>query len=367
MSTTEFPLNHPLAVRVWSKMLQAQTINDTWFERFVGDSKNSLIYRKTELEKSAGSRITYGLKRLMIGDGVEGDGILEGLEEELNFFNDDIFINQLRHATRSAGKMSEQRVPYKLRAEGTDSLATWWSDRKEIALFNHLCGNTAQSDTRYTGHNSVTAIDANHVIADADRTIGDQSLSTSANNFNLRLIDACVQRAKTLRFLSSTESNIRPLKIDGKSKFVMFLHPTQVRDMRTTTESGQWLDITKAVYQGSKANNPIYDGALGEYNGVILHESVHVQQGLASTTGASVTNTRRAVFCGAQAACLAYGGDGPGSETSVSNYYEELFDYGNQLGIAAGLIWGVKATTFNSTQSHGRIVVPTFANDAASI
>ncbi|HND81622.1 MAG TPA: N4-gp56 family major capsid protein [Accumulibacter sp.] len=364
MPTTEFPLNHPLAVRIWTKALMAQTINDTWFERFVGDSQNSLIYRKTELEKGAGSRITYGLKRLMVGDGKEGDAILEGYEEELNFFSDDIYINQLRHATRSAGKMSEQRVPFKLRQEGTDSLATWWADRKEISLFNHLCGNTAQSDTRYTGHNSVTAIDANHIIADSDRTIGDQSLSTSANNFDLKLIDACVQRAKTLRFLSSTESNIRPLRIDGKPKYVMFLHPAQVRDMRNRTDSGQWLDITKAVYQGSKMDNPIYDGALGEYNGVILHESVHVQKGINSTTGLSVDNTRRAVFCGAQAACLAYGGDGG---SSIANYFEELFDYGNQLGIAAGLIWGVKAATFNSTQSHGRIVVPTYAADTATI
>jgi N4-gp56 family major capsid protein len=144
---------------------------------------------------------------------------------------------------------------------------------------------------------------------------------------------------------------------------VMFLHPTQVRDLRTRTDSGQWLDITKAVYQGSRENNPIYDGAIGEYNGVVLHESVHITQGLDSTTGASVTNTRRAVFCGAQAMCLGYG---KGQNGSI-DYYEELFDYGNQLGISGGLIWGMKATTYNSTMSHGRIVVPTYAADSATL
>jgi N4-gp56 family major capsid protein len=366
MAGTDFPLNHPLAVRLWSKMLDAQTINETWFERFVGNSKNSLIYKKTDLSKEAGARLTFGIRRLLIGAGVEGDGILEGNEEAFSTFNDDLYINQLRHATRSAGKMSEQRVPFSVRAEGTDALALWWADRKDVALFNHLCANTAQSDTRYTGHNSVTAIDANHVIADSDRTIGDQSLSASANAFDIRLIDSCLVRAKTLRFLDgtgNTESNIRPLKIDGKNKFVMFLHPTQVRDLRTRTDSGQWLDITKAVYQGSRENNPIYDGAIGEYNGVVLHESVHITQGLDSTTGASVTNTRRAVFCGAQAMCLGYG---KGQNGSI-DYYEELFDYGNQLGISGGLIWGMKATTYNSTMSHGRIVVPTYAADSATL
>jgi N4-gp56 family major capsid protein len=364
MSTTDFALNHPLAVRVWKKVLLAQSINQNPLTKYIGESKNSLIYKHMDLEKGAGSRLTYGLKRLMVGRGVTGDNTLEGNEEALNFFNDDIYIDQLRHATRSAGKMSEQRVPFKMRAEGTDSLGLWWADRQHLALMNHLCANVAQSDTAYTGHNSVTAIDANHVVADSDRTIGDQSLSASANVFDIRLIDACLVRAKTLRFLSPTESNIAPIKVGGEDKYVMFLHPTQVRDLRTRTDAGQWLDITKAVYQGSKAQNPIYDGSFGEYNGVILKESVHVQQGLASTDNSSVSNTRRAVFCGAQAACIAYGGDG---DSSVGKYYEELFDYGNQLGIEAGLIWGCKAATFNSTQSHGRIVVPTYAADSATL
>jgi N4-gp56 family major capsid protein len=363
MATTEFALNHPLAVRLWSKVLDAQTINETWFERFVGTSKNSLIYKKTELSKDAGSRLTFGIRRLLQGAGVEGDGILEGNEEAFSTFNDDLYINQLRHATRSAGKMSEQRVPFSVRAEGNDALALWWADRKDVSLFNHLCANTAQSDTRFTGHNSITAIDANHIVSDADRTIGDQSLSTSANIFDIRLLDQAKVLASTLRFRSSTESNIRPLRIDGKPKYVAFLHPTQVRDLKTRTDAGQWLDITKAVYQGSRENNPIYDGAIGEYNGVILHETPHITQGLDSTTGASVTNTRRAVFCGAQAMCLGYG---KGQQGSI-DYFEELFDYGNQLGISGGLIWGMKATTYNSTQSHGRIVIPTFASDAGAL
>src|SRR5688572_22194657 len=179
MAATEFPLNHPMAVRLWKKGLWAQSINENPLSKLVGDSKNSLIFRHSELEKGAGSRLTYSLKRLMTGRGVTGDNVLEGNEEALNFFQDDIFIDQLRHATRSAGKMSEQRVPHNMRNEGTDSLGLWLADRNHLSFMNHLCANTAQSDTAYTGFNSVTAIDANHIIADADRAIGDQSLSTS--------------------------------------------------------------------------------------------------------------------------------------------------------------------------------------------
>ena len=82
------------------------------------------------------------------------------------------------------------------------------------------------------------------------------------------------------------------------------------------------------------------------YNGTILHSDFRVTQGYnQSTTTNAVTAVRRPVFCGAQAAMLAYGRDsGPERFTWV----ESLFDYENQLGVSAGLIFGMKKTVFNS-------------------
>lgn len=40
-------------------------------------------------------------------------------------------------------------------------------------------------------------------------------------------------------------------------------------------------------------------------------------------------------------------------------WFEELFDYGNQLGVSAGAIFGLKKTRFNS-KDFGTIVVPTY-------
>ena len=70
------------------------------------------------------------------------------------------------------------------------------------------------------------------------------------------MIDALVEKAKT------NSPMIRPIKVDGKDKYIMFLHPFQVTDLRQSTSTGQWLDIQKAVYQGSKDMNPIYNGGL---------------------------------------------------------------------------------------------------------
>jgi N4-gp56 family major capsid protein len=107
-------------------------------------------------------------------------------------------------------------------------------------------------------------------------------------------------------------------------------------------------------------NNPIFQGGsfLGIYNGVAIHESARVVNGVNSTTGAAVTNARRAVLCGAQAAVMATGRDDSGPEKM--NWVEELFDYNNQLGVAAGMIAGMKKTQFNALD-FGTIVFATYA------
>ena len=78
--------------------------------------------------------------------------------------------------------------------------------------------------------------------------------------------------------------------------------------MRTNSSTGQWLDVQKAAMMGGQVtNSPIYTGALGEYNGVIIRSSQDVTQGVSSTAGTAITTVRRAILLGAQAAVIAYG------------------------------------------------------------
>lgn len=250
--------------------------------------------------------------------------------------------------------MSEQRVPFSVREENRLGLTDWWADRIDSWFFNHVCGNNAQTDTRHAGLNTTVAPDADHQLW-AGAVANDQSL-TSSHTFTIDLIDKAVERAKTL------SPAIRPIKIGGRDKYVVFLHPYQVTSMRTNTSTGQWLDITKFAYSGvDRDGNPIYNGALGEYNGCILHDSTRVTLGVNSSTAAAVASTRRAVLCGAQAALMAYGKDHDGGEMT---WVEEMFDYGNSLGVSAGLIGGLKKTRFNS-KDFGTVVMSTYAAQAA--
>jgi N4-gp56 family major capsid protein len=349
MAATSYGVNHDLAVKLWSKKLFTEALKATYFSRFMSKGTGNIVQIKDETSKGAGDKITFGLRMQLTGDGVQGDGTLEGNEESLTTYADAVYIDQLRHAVRSAGKMSEQRVPFSVREEAKDGLRDWWQDRLDTWFFNQLAGNTATGlGTKFTGNQAALAPDSTHVIRGGG--VATDELLVSSGTFNLNLIDKCVEKAKTLTV------PLRPVKVGGKDKFVMFLHPYQVYDMRTTTSDGQWLDIQKACSMGKGTDNPIYDGSLGEYNGVILHESTRIPLGVNSTTSATVANTRRAVFCGAQAAVMAYGKDDSGE----MSWTEELFDYGNQLGVSAGMIAGLKKTRFNSLD-FGTIAVPTYA------
>lgn len=221
-----------------------------------------------------------------------------------------------------------------------------------------MAGNTSQSDTKYTGNNAtITPSSTTWLVA---QTTGggeatEASLTSTASQiFSLELIDKAVLKAKTLTPV------LRPVKTgNAMANYVMFITPEQHYDLRRNTSSNEYLDIQKAVIQGGRtSDNPLFTGALGMYNGVVLHESFRLPR----ITAASVANGGgRAVMCGAQAAVMAFGRDnGPGRFTWV----EELFDFQNRLGIAAGMIGGIKKTVYNS-RDFATITISTIHSQAA--
>lgn len=357
MALTEYAVNHPLAVKRWSEKLNREALKRTYISRFIGNTSSSLIQKKTEVSKAAGDRITVGLRMQLSGTGIQGDDTLEGNEEQLTTYSDNVFINQLRHAVRSKGKMSEQRVTFSVREEAMDALADWYADRMDAAFFNQIAGNASQTDTKYTGNQvAIEPSSSRYLFFSAAATSNatmhalESSISTT-DTFQLTILDRAVTAAKTASPL------IRPIKVNGEDFYVAFLHPYQVFNLRTDATANRvtWYDTQKARIQGGQTGesvNPIFSGALGVYNNVVLHESTRIP------TALSNTSARRAVFCGAQAALIAFGQEQSSDDNPT--WREEMFDYGNQLGVAASKIWGLKKSVFNSTD-FGTIVMSTYA------
>ena len=369
MASTAYGTNHGLTVKAWAKKLWVEALKDTRYAQFRGsDSQDSLISLKSETSKEAGDRVTQGLRMQLTGAGIAGDGTLEGNEEALVTYNDAVVIDQLRHAVRSSGKMSEQRVTFDHREEAKSGMRDWWSDRMDTALFNQLCGATTQQtqangtssisvDTRYSGMQAALAPDANHIFSSSNGVDNTTEASLSlTTTFALKFadIDRAVARAKT------GTPMIRPLKVNGDNMYVLFLSPLSTKLLRTETSTGNWQDIQKNMLQGGKiGDNPIITGLLGTYNKTLLVEDQRVPPVASSVT--SSTSYRRNPFCGAQAAIQAVGQN---HSDAKMTWHEETFDHGNQLAVSSALIAGLKKTQFpiNGTATDfGTIVISSYA------
>jgi N4-gp56 family major capsid protein len=343
MATTAFGTNHPLAKKAWSAKLFHEMIGQSYVGRFMGTSDSSLIQTKTETQKDAGDKITFGLRKNLTNPGIAGDDTLEGNEEALTTYSDAVLIDQLRTAVRSSGKMSEQRVPFSVREEARMGLQDWWTERIETAVANQLTGNSDQTDLRYTGSNATSAPTTGRIIIGGGET-AEASLSlTTTHAIKLADLDKAVAIAKEPSVAG--HNRIRPVRVDGKEMWVCFLHPYQVYQLRRdASTAGNFFDVQKAALQGGKiSDNPIFTGASFIYNNVIVHEWNYLPNVINTVT--SYTSYRRGVFCGAQAVVAAFGQGGGANKMS---WEEELFDYGNQLGVSAGMIYGFKKARFNS-------------------
>jgi N4-gp56 family major capsid protein len=361
MSYTSFAVNDAMAIKVWSQETAAAERETSDIAKLMGEGSDSIIQVKTDFSKTnnKGDTITYALRARIGGKGFGEGETAQGNARALTHYSDTVLINETGQTVgiKPDNTIDAQRVPMNLRKDGKDSLAEWWKDRKSVVFFNHVCGNTVAntesptSGIQFTGHNAVTAPSSGRIIR-AGTAANDESL-TSADTFTVSLID----KAKELAMLG--DNIVAPIMIDGQPKHVMYLDPAQVTSLRTNAGSGGWLDITKAAMQGGKVSgNPIYTGALGEWNNVILRQSQDITQGVA-TAGTAVANTRRAVLLGRQAAVVAYGGANKYGPMKY-RWSEELFDHGRLLELGAWSLWGMKKCRFNSID-FGTIVVSTYA------
>jgi len=373
VASTDFALGDALAVKLWSKDLDVQALQATDIAPLIGDSVNSIIQRKTESSKGPGDQITYGLRIQLVGAGFTENELAEGNGESLAIYSDKLTINELGHVVgvKSENTIDQQRVPFDLRAEARDGLKDWWAKRMSVAFFNQVCGNTVAnnngifSGTKYTGMQAALAPTSagNRILRQSSAT--DDANLTSNDTFTIDLIDKAKEQAVAPPLDANgnnTIPKVRPVKVNGQDMYVVYLHPYQVTSLRTNTGTGQWLDITKFAFMGGKpADNPIFNGALGYYNGCVLREAYDITNGVANA-GTASTSVKRAVLLGAQACTIGYG-----QKDSPTKYRwnEELFDHKRRLEVSAWAIWGMKKVQFsnpgNATTDFGTVVISSWA------
>jgi len=116
MAQTTIPFGSPLAVKRWSAVLAVEVNKKSYFsKKFIGKNDSAIIQQFTELDNKAGDKIAFDLSVKLRNKPTVGDNRLEGNEENLRFYQDEIYIDQIRHGVSAGGRMTRQRTEHNLR------------------------------------------------------------------------------------------------------------------------------------------------------------------------------------------------------------------------------------------------------------
>ncbi|HRO00344.1 MAG TPA: N4-gp56 family major capsid protein [Nitrobacter sp.] len=360
---TTVPFGDAKAVKRWSASLFYETLKKSYFERkFISTSDNAVIQRLTDLESGPGDTVDYDLSVQLRGRPTYGDERVEGKEESLKFYSDQVVIDQLRHSVSAGGRMTRKRTSHNLRKTGRDRLSDYWAKFFDEMFFIYLSGARGINEDfieseDWTGHagNSIQAPDSQHIVYGGDAV--SKATIVAADVMTRSVIERAAVKARMMRALDPTAANMLPVQVGGEGHYVTVMSPFQEHDLRVSSDTGGWLEIQKAAAAAEGRSNPIFKGGLGMINNVVLHSHESVIRFNDYGTGSDV-DAGRALFMGRQAGVIAYGTKGG----LRMDWKEELKDYGNEPTVASGTIVGVKKTRFNS-KDFGILALDTAAAD----
>lgn len=373
MAATKFGVNDPMEVKKWGTDLAVAINREAYFaSTMMSESKRARtpIQVITDLEKGAGLEVTVDLLMPMGMEPVVQKK-LEGTGVPLKYFTDKLRIEQVRGAASAGDRVTSKATLRNLREDAKVVMKDWWARLQDELFFIYLTGGLPGVDQGYlwtAGNamftvNAPTAPDSNHIMYGGNAT----SKITIGNDdgFDLRLIDRAVAKSETMGGDGSDELSMVPVNVDGKKCYVVLMHTFQYDAMKSSTATGQWLDIQKAAAAASGSNSLLFKNSGGMYADCVIHKHRNVPR-FNDYGGASV-KAARAMFLGSQAASLAYG-SGAGSGATRYRWTEVMTDHEDHVEIGTHCILGVKKSTYKSkdgqvTRDFGVIALDTYCAD----
>jgi len=352
MARTIIGLNDAKAVKKYSTLLAVDTAKKGYFSRrFMGKGRESgmPVQMLTELENDAGEQITYDLNLQMTMEPVYGDDVLEGQEDELKFYTDTIWIDQVRGGVNTGGRMTRKRTIHNLRDLAKRRQSDWWARLFDEYLFMYGAGARGVNAgfihrTSFTGfaNNAFAAPDADHILYSGAAT--SKGSMVVGDTITVDTINRAVAHAQMMGGGTEEKPQILPIMIEGEEHYVLVMTPWDEYNLRKETGAQGWTEIQKAAAAAQGNKNPIFRGGLGMLNNVILHSHKNVIRFSDYGAGSNVAASR-SLFLGEQALTVCFGSPGTGLRF---DWHEESRDNGNQAVVSSSTIMGVKKSRFNN-------------------
>jgi hypothetical protein len=288
-----------------------------------------------------------------------------GLESSLDFFTDNINIDQLREVVSNpnTNTIDAQRVHYNFPEETYMALSEWMKTRGILGAFNQLAGNTATSISydgiayagtdrlKITGLNAATAPTTTSGVTriirpnalTTDQAVGADTTATA----KLTDILQCETYAATQR------PYIRPLSENSGIKYHYYCHTQSYMDLMTDASSSlQYRDFWQALITSGRGEGLMERSF--DFSQTRVFCSDKIPNGVDSGTSAAVANTRRNIFTGRDAGAICFGkgfSSGKGDDVAGFMMREDYLDVQQIQRISIVGIFGIKKIVFDSNDN----------------
>ncbi len=343
MAVKSFATTDALTRKLWmaeNEQLFRDVAKESYFSRFMGKGKNSIVYEKEELKREAGDKITFGIRMRLSGSGVGAGQTLEGNEESLTTHDYSVTMDRRRFGVRVERGLSKQRIQADMEQEAREALKDKMTEYIDEQLFSSL--RTTPTAVWYNNNGTLTKDTAANAKA---------AIVAAEDKITPKLVSGVRAWARTGGNRSQTP--LRPIKVDGRDTFILLVHPDVAFDLKQDSTYTQY--ARDAEVRGE--SNPLFSGAIAVIDNIVIHEHENVHIG--TDAGSSSDQPYAECFLlGAQALCWAWG--------MKEEMVQKDFDYGEEVGFSLGLNYAAGKPQFNSLDygSVGVFVGRTQVSDA---
>lgn len=347
-------------VKQWDADFYREYIRSNRFARYQGTDANAVIQLKEQLTKKPGDALTISLVKALSGSGVTGNTLLEGQEEAIANYGQQIAIQAYRNGV-AVTSWEEQKTAMGIRAAARPLLRDWAMELNRDKVIAALASVQASAGGSIIAYGSATEankdawldLNTDRILFGAAKGNLKQTApaggATNDHSASLAEIDGSADKltkdvvALAKRMAKLANPIIRPIRVnDDEEWYVMFANSLAFRDLKAS------LATTHADAMQRGKSNPLFtDGDL-VYDGVIIREVPEI--GVLSGVGTGSIDVAPNYLCGAQAVGHVIG-------KRWASKTEER-DYGFVNGVAIEGYFGTEKLFYNGKQ-HGVVTVYT--------
>lgn len=297
---------------VWNAQLVVEAERASFWDKFEGMQGSGMpIIRKDDLTKEPGDRIHIQTLKALTGSGVADCNLLQGNEERMVLGQFTIVPAFRRHAMAVCQPIAK-RSNVAFKQEAVERLGVWAALYKDDLIFT--AATTGATYEKFVNNRA----NEGALIA------GDELDYATVSQLKTRLN---VNKAMPIYKGSN------PDELDVQ--YCLVMHDYDAHYLRLDTSTLNWATMQQYANERGKMN-PIFSGAMGVLNGMILKSSLGVPR---------VGNVSR---------CVAFGGEAFATgHIELPTLIEEVVDYGNQVGYGVELDFGVtRAVEENTVLLH---------------